>query len=471
MADFLTVFRQFFNLFKKMTPAQRMSILLVFFSTGVVIVGLSLWLSQPDYAVLYANLDMAEAGVIKQKLDEMKIPVKVKGSVIMVPSKSVYEARIALASEGLPQGSGVGYEIFDKKSGLGMTDYLQQINYKRALEGEIARSISTIKGIKKARVHIVLPKPGLFEEEKTPASASVVLGMSGMNGLTKDQLQGIVHLVSSSVEGLTIDNITVVDTYGNLLYGGEASSAAGLTDSQLDVKRSVERYLEKKASSMLAGILGPGKAIVRINADIDFMRVEKTQESYDPESLAPRSEDSSTEISPGEAGASGKKEHTITNYEISKTIAHIIEATGNIKKLTIAVVVNGQYDDEQKKKFRNLVAQAVGLDSDRGDTISINDIEFDTSFYEEEKKSASKQEMMSIGIQIAKYAGLLILAIIAILTLQSMVKSLGSALPKPPAPVQPQTAKRAERTISDIVADDYDAAADVVREYLEGKGE
>ncbi len=471
MGDLMAVVRQFFDLFKKMTPAQRMSIFLVFFATGVVIAGLSIWLSQPDYAVLYANLDLSEAGLIKQKLDEMKIPTKVKGSVIMVPNKNVYEARIALASEGLPQGRGVGYEIFDKKSGIGMTDYLQQINYKRALEGEIARSIATIKGIKKARVHIVLPKPGLFEEEKTPASASVVLGMAGMSGLSKDQLQGIVHLVASSVEGLTVDNITVVDTYGNLLYGGDGASAAGLTDSQLDVKRSVERYLEKKASSMLAGILGPGKAIVRVNADIDFMRVEKTQESYDPESLAPRSEESSVEVSPGEAGKSGKKEHTITNYEMSKTIAHIIESTGNIKKLTVAVVVNGQYDDEQKKKFQDLVAQAVGLDTERGDTISMNDIEFDTSFYDKEKKAESKQEMMSMGVQIAKYVGLLILALMAILTLQGMIKSLSSALPKPPAPVVKQATRKAERDITEVVADDYDLTADVVREYLEGEGE
>ncbi len=477
MGDFLKILRQFLLVFNKMSSAQKLSVGLVFFSSLIVIVAMVVWLAQPDYAVLYANLDPQDAGAIQQKLAEMNVPVKVKGSVIMVPSKYVYQARIALASEGLPQGKGVGYEIFDKSS-LTTTNYLQQINYKRALEGELARTISTIKGIRSARVHLALPKRELFEEERIPPSASVVVDTS--TGLSKSQLRAIVHLVASSVEGLKPENITVVDSYGDLLYGG-MDTAEGLSSAQLDVKRSVERYLEQKATSMLAGVLGPGKALVRVNADLDFTKIEKTEEKFDPESLVPRSEESSKEVLPS-ADGQGVKEHAITNYEVSKTVARIVESTGNIKRLAVAVVVDGKYEEkggkkeyvprseEEKNKLKDLVAQAVGLDPARGDTITINEIPFDKTALKEQEKKASQEQMLALALEVGKYAGAGILLLIAIIFVQNTIKSISQSLPRPVSEVKPQIPRRPRTPdIGEVIGDNYDLAADVVREYLEGE--
>ncbi len=478
MNELLKILKQFGLAFSKMSPAQKMSIGLVFFSSIIVVIAMVLWLSQPDFTVLYANLDLSDASAIKQKLDEMNIPVKIKGNVILVPNKYVYEARLMLASEGLPQGGTVGYEIFDKTSALSSTTYLQQINYKRALEGELAKSIETIKGIRKARVHLVLPKKELFSEEQSPASASVVL--DGGSSLTKRQLQGIVHLLASSVEGLSPENVTVVDTYGNLLYGG-MDSATGLSDAQLDIVHRVEKYLENKASTMLAGILGPGKALVRVNAELDFTQIEKTEEKYDPESLVPRSEESSKELIPS-ADGQGTKEHSITNYEMSKTVAHIIESTGNIKRLAVAVVIDGKYEekngkkeyvprsDEEKEKLKQLVAQAVGLDPKRGDTITINEIPFDKSAQQQEKQEISKEQMISMGIVVGKYVGAIVLVLIGLVMIQNTIKTISSSLPKPPPEAEQRPVRRVrEPDVSELIGDNYDLAADMIRDYLEGE--
>ncbi len=479
MNELIKIVKQFGLAFSKMSSAQKVSIGLVFFSSIIVIVAMVIWLSQPDFTVLYANLDMSDAAAVRQKLDEMNIPVKVKGNVIMVPSKYVYEARLALASEGLPEGRGTGYEIFDKESPLTMSNYLQQINYKRALEGELARSISTIKGIRDARVHLVLPKRELFSEDRTPATASVVINGSG---ISKQQLRGIVHLVASSVEGLSPENVTVVDSYGTLLYGGMDTST-GLSDSQLDIKRSVEKYLENKASSMLSGVLGPGKVVVRVNADLDFTRIEKTEEKYDPEGLVPRSEETSKEVMPS-ADGQGNKEHTITNYEIGKTVAHIVESSGNIKRLAVAVVVDQKSEvkdgkkqyvsrsEEEINKLKDLVAQAVGLDEKRGDTITVSEIAFDKTALKEEKSQASRDQMMAMAAQVGKYAGGLVLLLIGIMVIQNTIKSISRSLPSPPAPVKATTNRRPrEPDIGEVVGENYDLAADVLREYLEGEEE
>ncbi len=481
MKELVKIFRQFLLAFSKMSPAQKASVGLVFFSSIIVIVAMVLWLSQPDFTILYANIDPSEAASIKEKLDEMNIPVKIKGSVIMVPAKNVYEARLALAQEGLPRGNGVGYEIFDSQSPLGVSNYLQQINYKRALEGELSRTISTIKGIRQARVHLALPKRELFAEEQIPPSASVVVD-AGLT-LSKRQLRAIVHLVASSVEGLKPENVTVVDTYGNLLYSG-FDSTGGLSDAQLDIKRSVEKYLEQKASSMLSGVLGPGKAVVRVNADLDFTRIEKTEEKYDPEGLVPRSEESSREILPS-ANGQGNKEHTITNYEVSRTVAHIIGPSGNLRRLAVAVVVDGKYEvedgkrkyvprsKEEMKKIRDLVAQAVGLDPKRGDTITISEIPFDKSELEEEQKASERDKMFSMAMEIGKYLGGILLILIAIVMLQNTIRTISQSLPKPVVEVKPSSRVNVPREpdISEVVGENYDLAADVVREYIEGQEE
>ncbi len=479
MNELAKIVQQFFLAFGKMSPAQKVSVGLVFFSSIIMIVAMVLWLSQPEYTVLYANLDPQDAAQVRQKLDEMNIPVKVKGTVIMVPNKFVYDARLMLAGEGLPSGRGVGYELFDKTSPIATTNYLQRINYKRALEGELARTISTIKGIRQARVHLVLPKKEIFSDESTPASASVVVDTG--YGLPKSQLRAIVHLVASSVEGLSPENVTIVDTYGNLLFGGENVSG-GLSSAQLDMKKSVEKYLEQKAMSMLSGVLGPGKAVVRVNADLDFTRIEKTEERYDPEGLVPRSEEMSREVSPSPEGEE-KKEHSITNYEIAKTVAHIVESAGNIKRLAVAVVIDGKYEEkegrkeytprseEEKNKLKDLVSQAVGLNVERGDTITITEIPFDRTNIQEQEKKLQQEQMLSMALAGGKYVGAILLILVGVILIQGMVKNISQSLPRPETPVKTTPRRPKEPDIGEVISDNYDLAADVLREYIEGEEE
>ena len=401
--DFLKeIIKQLKSIFANMSKSQRVSFVLVIVSIVFCMIAVFLWSSQPDYAVLFSDLSTDDAAKIHAKLNEMKVPYEVNGTTITVPSKFVYETRLQLANEGLPKGSTIGYEIFDKTS-LGQTDYLQRLNFQRALEGELSRTISSLDSVEFARVHLVLPKPTIFSEKEEKVSASIIITPRNNRVLSKNSVVAISHLVASSVEGLDTGEVTIIDSTGNLLSSTtSANMSVGLTTSQLEVQRNIEQYLSEKVLSLLIGVLGPGKAIVRVNADVDFSQTERTKESFNPESQVARSENRIEEASSSkkdETGASTEK--TITNYEIDKTVEHIIGATGKIQRLTIAVVVDGTYkfegegntrervyaerSEDEKQSIMKLVNTAIGLDLDRGDTIEVINIPFDTSYLEEER--------------------------------------------------------------------------------------
>lgn len=456
MNIFLQIYRQIESIFKKMSPMQRTNLILLTAISVVFSAIIVIWASRTDFVLLYSNLNTKDAGAIKSKLDEMKVENKVEGNSIFVPSKSVYETRLLLAKDGLPQESTVGYEIFGKGNFI-MTDYLQQLNYKRALEGELARTIGSLKGITGCRVHLAIPKKGLFEEEAVHTSASVVLNIAQGAPLSKAQVGGIVHLVASSVEGLSPQYVNIIDGRGNLLYGQDESAegGSGSNSSQFDSRQSVESYLEKKAESMLVTILGPGKALVRVNAAMDFDRVEKTEEKYDPEGSVPRTEVSNSESSKetgGAEGAAGKssektQEKVTTNYEISRTISKIVNSVGKVKKLTVSVIVDGTYKavesteggkkvtkkeyvartKEEKEMYKKLVMNAVGFDSQRGDEIEINDASFDSSNIEQESKMISSAESKDFMFNLIKQVGIIVLFILAFLFLTTMLKSVTTA--------------------------------------------
>jgi len=375
---------------QRLSIGQKLAMVAVFLLILLSIIFALQWVKRPDFTPLYTNLSPQDAAQMVDKLRSAKIPYKLTsgGTAIMVPSKDVYQTRISLASEGLPQASTVGFEIFDKTN-LGTTDFVQKINYHRALEGELTRTIEQLAAIQGARVHLVIPNPRLFTEEQKEATASVVLTLVGGGEISRSQVKGIAHLVSSSVEGLKPENITILDNWGNILSGrdGKDNSLFALTNNQLELQRNVESYLSHKALAMLEKALGAGNAIVKVTVELDFKNLEKTVESYDPESSVIRSEERNEQVS---AAQGGKSESSITNYEISKTVEHIIDKTGNIKRLWASVLVNGIYKSQKGKEGKTyqprseeeiaglteIVKKAIGFDPSRGDQIEVANMKF-----------------------------------------------------------------------------------------------
>lgn len=449
----------------------RMSASQVMMLFGVVagsIVGMVLmvgWLNSVTYARLYSNLSQNEAGEIVSYLNDQKIPYQIGdgGGAIEVPSDKVYQVRLELAGQGLPTSGSVGYSIFDDNN-LGMTDFLQNLNFRRALEGELTRTIMQLSEVKAARVHIVMPKERLFREDQREATASVVLKLT-TGGLAKSQVKGITHLVASSVEGLAPDKITIVDYDGNLLSSGDqADMLAGLSSSQLEVRQNVERYLQDKAQSMLDNVLGVDKAVVRVTADLNFQQVERQSELYDPNSATIRSEQRTQagtkvedkETEEAESSSEENNETVITNYEINKTVEHIVNAVGTIQRLSVAVLVDGIYKEvesdngtietvyqprpqEDLDRLASIVQNAVGFSRDRDDQIEMVNIAFDRQDLQEDRQALDSMYMRDFYMEIARKVGYVLLIMFLLLYFRKKAKKLFTSLGKLMVPVsQPQ---------------------------------
>lgn len=398
MADNNSVMGNVFGIFNKLSFQQRMLIGAIVVVTFVLIGFVLFLFNQTNYSTLYSHLDTEDAAEIVEYLKSQKIPYQLAddGTTIKVPREKLYDIRLMLAGKGIPNSGIIGYEIFDK-SNIGMSDFMQKLNYKRALEGELARTISEERGVKSARVQIVMPEKSVFKDEQKQPTASVVLKLIGNTELSAANVKAIQHLVASSVEGLQPKNVTVVDTRGHLLskrYDDEPLPYS--QTKQYEMKKNIENYLAHKAQSILETVLGYGSAIVKVNADLDFKQVERTLESYDPDSQVAISEQVIKSLQGGKSvgdSSSASTLNTITNYELSKTIEKIMEGAGNVKRITVAVVVNGvkkevkegdavktvvePRSDEELNKLKNIVMQAVGYDQQRNDEISIISVPFE----------------------------------------------------------------------------------------------
>lgn len=376
--------------------------------------------NKTDYRPLFSNLTSEDAGEIIKKLKEQKVPYQIAadGKAVMVPSDKVYDLRLSLASEGLPQGGGVGFEIFDRKN-FGMTEFVQKLNYQRALQGELSRTISQIAGVDQVRVHIVIPEKSLFKDSEKPPTASVVLKMKSSRALKESEVQGVVHLVSSSIEGMDPEHVTILDTRGKVLSkGGASDPAAKMSASMQETQRTYEKNAEERLQTLLDNVVGPGKSAARVSALFDFRQVEKYEEKYDPETTAVRSEQRSEEkaaaasatggvpgvqsnmgrMTPaagaGSAGGGSKNDETL-NYEVSRMTARTVEPVGTVSKVSVAVLVDGKYDatavskdgkpvkpkyaprsPEELQKIEALVKSAVGFNPDRGDQVTVVNIPF-----------------------------------------------------------------------------------------------
>ncbi len=369
-----------------------------------------------DYQLLYANLSENDAGPVVNWLKGQKIPYQLKnnGRNIWIPANQLYETRLDLASNGLPNVGGVGFEVFDKQS-FALTDYVQKVNFTRALQGELSRTIGSLAPVESARVHLALPEKRLFKNQQKNATASVILTLATGKSLDKKQVLGIIHLVAGSVTGLTPKNVKVIDSNGVVL-DSDASEEKDkfLSVDMLAYQQEVEHRLEMRAQDLLDKTMGKNKAMVRVNATLDFAKVEKTQELFDSDEPVIRSEQINQENSgaptsggipgvqsnlqgnttlPTNGSSSSSKTSRTTNYEISKTVSKIINPVGNIKNLSVSILVADKVilatEDQaatieprsqlELKSLETMIATALGLVPDRGDKINILSMPFSES--------------------------------------------------------------------------------------------
>jgi len=394
----------FLGIFNKLAPQQKIMIGGISIVTLVLLGVLISFLNKPNYSTLYSNLGEQDAAKVLELLNSKKIPYKIedKGHTIKVASDVVYETRLNLAAKGIPNSGVIGYEIFDKST-MGMSEFMQKLNYKRALEGELSRTIVEEEGIDAARVHIVKPEKSIFKSEQNDPTASVVLKLS-RGELTSENVNAILNLVASSVEGLKKNNITILGTKGRLLSQQSESDDFGIsTSKQYEIKQKIEKYLVSKAQSVLDNVLGYGNAMIQVNAELNFDQVERNIEQFDPEQQVAISEQniSTNNIGATYSDTSAQVTNNITtNYEIGKTIQKVIEGTGNIKRLTVAAVINDEVkqvnnngkteivhnprDEVQLQKLEQIVKNAVGIDANRGDDFSLVNIYFDNGSVDEQ---------------------------------------------------------------------------------------
>lgn len=420
--------------FNALPNARKMGVLVALAATVALIVGALLWSRTPDYRVLFSGLAERDAGSVVATLQTMNVPYKTEaGGAIMVPADQVYDLRFKLASQGLPKGGSVGFELMDSPK-LGMTQFQEQVTYQRALEGELARTIQTLAPVEAARVHLAIPKPSVFVRDQQKPSASVLVNLYAGRVLEANQVGAIVHLVSSSVPELMTNNVTVVDQAGNLLTGkSDAASPRGLNSNQLGYIREVEGYYAQRVEAIVAPIVGGANVKAEVRADLDFSEDESTSESFKPnptpETQAVRSQQSSQETggganqaggipgaltnqppgpataplnapaganaganaaaAAGQAGGNSRRD-SVTNFELDKTIRHVREPLGRIKRLSVAVVVNYRASTEPDAKptpippqeleqISNLVKESVGFNQARGDTVNVVNAAFTES--------------------------------------------------------------------------------------------
>ncbi|MBD3182259.1 flagellar M-ring protein FliF [Candidatus Poribacteria bacterium] len=433
--------------------------LIIGLAAAAVVAGLisvALWSSRPDYAVLFSGLSPEDTQVIQDELYAARVPHRESpdGSSIMVPASEVHRMRMRLANKGLPEIGAVGFESFDKTD-FGMTDFVQKLKYQRALQIELSRTISRLREVTAARVHIALPRESVFTEREQPCKASVVLNLRPGARLEKSQVNGIVHLVASAVQGLQKDKVTVLDTSGRMLSSPDNSSY--VDSSQLEYQKEMESSLEKQVQNMLDLVLGYNKAAVQVAAEIDFTSGETTSETYEPESVI-RSETSTKYTSKGAnpsvsigvpsvtanvnpnpqtTGITPEydKTDTSTEYEIGRTILKTIQRPGTIKKLSVAVVVDNKTVDgnsvprtqQELQDIESLVRNAVGVDNARGDPqIEIRNIPFDTSLQKEMEEAEKLLKREKLRDTIVKAAIAVIAGVLLLIVLRSLLKNRGS---------------------------------------------
>jgi flagellar M-ring protein FliF len=440
--------------------------------TGIVFV--SKWAGQADYAVLYSDLKPTDSAAVIEQLKTQKIKYEVRGdgdTIAISPPEMVHELRINLAGEGIPKGGTMGMEIFDNLS-LGATSFVEKRNFQRALQGELERTITAIDSVSSARVHITQPEKSVFSKKGDAPTASVLLRLRPGAELDKKQIKGISNLVAGSVEGLTTDNVNIIDVYGNLLTTKEeGEDNLGVEATRLQYQREIEKGYVQHIEQMIAKVLGAGKVVARVSANMDFSSNEREEESYDPGGQVMRSERSVSEGSgtsqrggipgvtanltndpnllspPAAASDNSTRREDVKNYEVSRAVSKTQVPRGRLTKLAVAVLVDGTYEagtpaagaaadaPEPQKIFKplssevitqieNLVKGAVGYDGARGDSITVENIPF---FLPDSKDSAilDKEATQNMIFKYINYLGpVLFILLFFLMAVRPVVKFL-----------------------------------------------
>ncbi len=417
----------------ELSIARQVGIMLGLALSVAIGVAVVLWSQESSYSRLYSEIGEKDVAEILEVLNTQGVKYKVESGsgAIMVPTDDVNQVKLKLAGLGLPRANSVGYELLSKDQGFGASKNMEAVRFQRALEGEIAQTIMSIQSVKSARVLLAIPQQSVFVRERKKPSASVIVNLYQGRSLEKGQIESIIHLVASSVPQLEADQVTVVDQKGQLLNSKDASSVSSLTSKQFEYKKNIEEHLMERIENIMAPLVGNGMR-VQISADIDFTETDKTQELFDPKSSVLRSEQTSEELNkqPGAQGIPGalsnqpaaagtapetppavaagstpnapansasatdstpssSVKNATRNFEVDKTITHTRSATGLLRRLSVAVVVDDQrtvqadgkasnqaYKPEDINRFTDLVKQAVGFDSARGDQVTVTNVAF-----------------------------------------------------------------------------------------------
>ena len=425
--------------------------------TGIVM--LFFWAGEKTFQPLMSNMSPDESANVIRILRDRHVPFKVdtSGKNISVPPENMLELRMELASLGLPQTNIVGYEVFDKQS-LGTTSFIQKVNQKRALEGELMRTIGSIKGVRRSRVHLALPQKSAFVEDQKKPTASVVVDLDPGVTLSEKQIYGMGSLVARAVEGMDVADVVIVDSNGKTLSKNTRDPLTAATADQYDFRQKLEQEIEKRVEGMLARIVGDGRVVARVSADIDFSQVNETQTIFDAEGSAIRSVQKDTKSlegnRPGPSGIAGattnvppgqnqnaaggvktdtKMNNELTNYEVPQTIRKTMKPSGTPKRLSVAVLLDGKtvktadkdgkvqskvepWAPEKLKEFEDIVASAVGIDKKRGDILEIRNMEFTHEDFEEAQRIINDNERKTYIQNMIVYlvVGLIILLFFAL---------------------------------------------------------
>lgn len=460
----------YFEGFKRLPLPRQIGLIGAVVAIVVLTVLVLLWAQKPIYKGLYNNLEMRDAGEIVQAIEQLNIPYKLdeKNGTIMVPASKVHEVRLQLAAQGLPRSGGVeGFELLDKQQGFGVSRFMESARYQRAIEGELARSIATMENVRSARIHLAIPKQSVFIRDREKPTASVVVNVYRGQPPTERQVQAIVHLVASSVPGLAADRVTVVDQTGQLLTNKDKTTDLDLSNQQFAYTRRIEQSYISRIEAILAPILGNKGVKAQVSAELDFTRLERTQESYNPDATVIRSEQRSDEqvfdgaetgipgalaneppgaglapelVNPADGQPGGtplrSKRNSTINYEVDKTISHIRNPVGVVRRLSVAVVVDDRLStnedgelvrtprsQEELARLTALVKEAVGFNAQRDDSVNVINAAFVAEPEQQEEVQPWWQQpwVFDIGKQVL--GGLLALILI-FAVLRPMLRSL-----------------------------------------------